>query len=527
VLSEPDLHFQDPGGSLTGGTGLTDPVYVPLGSFGEDNHTDPGGVITESPSPTVPGVGLTQGAAADGHLNFLLDTGAQLTVISTAVAQDLGLNLNNPSSWPDATSIDVQGVGGTETVNGFTLDKLDLPRTDGGVIEFTNVPIYVLDVDPQLAGLLGTNLWDTASTMLIDPHNPGGGRLGLTFFTDPNRGTGGDLSGIDGSFLKALGGPFGGLVNRNGLPGFGTPTGASITGQVFQDTNGSGARDLGEPDLAGVKVYLDGNNNGRLDPGEPTAVTDAHGSYWFTGLAAGTYTVREVLPAGWVGTTAAARSVHLSAQQHAAGVNFGDFQPGSVSGHVFHDHNGNGVQDSGDAGLPGVRVFLDANGNGKLDPGERSVLTGPDGAYSFAGLGPGSWAVREVVPAGWLRISPSAGSYPVHLSSGQPPVTGDDFADFVPGIIAGRVLTRAGVPLAGFRVFLDLNGDGRFDAGDRSVLTNALGAYAFTGLGPGTYVVREVVPRGWHLVAPAGGAFSVLVTSGRRALGLNFWDFRG
>jgi hypothetical protein len=105
-------------------------------------------------------------------------------------------------------------------------------------------------------------------------------------------------------------------------------------------------------------------------------------------------------------------------------------------------------------------------------------------------------------------------------SSGQGVV-----GDFVPGIIAGRVLTTAGVPLAGFRVFLDLNGDGRFDAGDRSVLTNALGAYAFAGLGPGTYVVREVVPLGWHLVAPAGGSFSVLVTSGRRALGLNFWDF--
>jgi hypothetical protein len=39
---------------------------------------------------------------------------------------------------------------------------------------------------------------------------------------------------------------------------------------------------------------------------------------------------------------------------------------------------------------------------------------------------------------------------------------------------------------------------------------------------PGTYTVREVVPTGWHLVSPPAGAFSVLVTSGKRAARLNF-----
>ncbi|MEO0868154.1 MAG: lectin-like protein, partial [Cyanobacteria bacterium J06642_11] len=64
-----------------------------------------------------------------------------------------------------------------------------------------------------------------------------------------------------------------------------------------------------EPGLAGVTVYLDINNNGLLDPDEPTQITaaddpntpdiDETGQYAFTGLASGTYIVREVVPTGF------------------------------------------------------------------------------------------------------------------------------------------------------------------------------------------------------------------------------------
>jgi hypothetical protein len=220
VVPMPDLHFVQPGTTLQGGTGITDPVYVPMGTFGDNNYADPGDVITESPSPMQMDVGVyntaTGGTSSDSlHNHFLLDTGSQLTVISTAIATQLGLDLNHPD-----TSIDVQGVGGSETVPGFTISKIEVPTTDPNtVVDFTNVPIYVLDVAPGVDGLLGMNLFDTTSSMLYDPYNPAGATLGLTFFTDPNRG--GGLDGSQINELNTLGlGSVVGMLTGHSIPGF-------------------------------------------------------------------------------------------------------------------------------------------------------------------------------------------------------------------------------------------------------------------------------------------------------------------
>ena len=72
----------------------------------------------------------------------------------------------------------------------------------------------------------------------------------------------------------------GGCVNSG--PAGGT---ASIDGQVFVDASPW-------PGLAGWCVEVNG-------PVSATAVTDASGNYLFPGLPAGTYTVCEVLQAGW------------------------------------------------------------------------------------------------------------------------------------------------------------------------------------------------------------------------------------
>jgi len=79
---------------------------------------------------------------------------------------------------------------------------------------------------------------------------------------------------------------------------------ATITGLVFNDTNGNGKQDSGEPPLSGISVYLDLDNSGSLTAGDTTVTTDASGIYTFNNLATyqgyyKNYIVAEVLPGGF------------------------------------------------------------------------------------------------------------------------------------------------------------------------------------------------------------------------------------
>jgi hypothetical protein len=77
---------------------------------------------------------------------------------------------------------------------------------------------------------------------------------------------------------------------------------STISGQKFDDLNGNGVKDAGEGGLAGWTIYLDDNDNGTHDPGEPSAVTDQQGNYTFGDVAAGRHFVSEVLQDGWMQT---------------------------------------------------------------------------------------------------------------------------------------------------------------------------------------------------------------------------------
>lgn len=97
-----------------------------------------------------------------------------------------------------------------------------------------------------------------------------------------------------------------------------TPNNSQISGLKFNDLDGNGnifsdldsdnnggeddSRSNLEPTLTGVTIYLDADNNGILDEGEPSQETDSNGQYLFDGLQAGTYTVREIVPDGFTQT---------------------------------------------------------------------------------------------------------------------------------------------------------------------------------------------------------------------------------
>src|SRR5205823_2806603 len=66
--------------------------------------------------------------------------------------------------------------------------------------------------------------------------------------------------------------------------------GATISGVVFGDANGNGTRDPGESGAGGFFVNLDGNGDGAPDAAR---IAGSDGSYAFTDLTPGTYTVFE------------------------------------------------------------------------------------------------------------------------------------------------------------------------------------------------------------------------------------------
>jgi uncharacterized repeat protein (TIGR01451 family) len=67
----------------------------------------------------------------------------------------------------------------------------------------------------------------------------------------------------------------------------------SIQGYLWHDVNQNGVWDAGELGRAGWRIYLDLNHDNVFDPQtEPFAVTGLNGSYVFTGLEPGSYTVR-------------------------------------------------------------------------------------------------------------------------------------------------------------------------------------------------------------------------------------------
>jgi hypothetical protein len=324
-----------------------------------------------------------------------------------------------------------------------------------------------------------------------------------------------------------------GLTDRVGNTGVGSKsaewimstsqTPGSIQGVCFDDTDGDGVVDTGEPPLAGRTVFLDADADGALDAGEVSVTSGADGAFAFNDLTPGAYRVAQVRPAGWLLTAPAAGyyDVNLAEGQSAAGRDFANFQPGIISGVKFHDLNANGVKDAGEPALAGWTIFIDADRDGVLDASEQSLVTAQDGAFAFTGIGPGMVLVGELPQAGWQRTTPEA----LHrVRSGYTAVAdvGNVQLASISGIkyndLDGDGQRDPGEPgLAGWTIFLDRDADGALDPDETSTTTDADGRYSFTGLLPGAYTVAEVQQAGWTQTSPVStvpGSGSGVSTTG-------------
>ena len=123
----------------------------------------------------------------------------------------------------------------------------------------------------------------------------------------------------------------------------------TASGVKYNDLNGDGDRDAGEPGLVGFRIWADYDNDGVLDANEPFDDTDANGNYSISGIQdpSGTYSLREMLtpPAtgtgGWIcsqPTTTGPNGVFPcaytgidgEATPNVTGKDFGNFKPGDI-----------------------------------------------------------------------------------------------------------------------------------------------------------------------------------------------------
>ncbi|HEV3344302.1 MAG TPA: SdrD B-like domain-containing protein, partial [Pirellulales bacterium] len=112
----------------------------------------------------------------------------------------------------------------------------------------------------------------------------------------------------------------------------GTATGtASISGTVFNDLSLSGQFNSSDPGLAGRTVFLNIDGTGVPDKSNPSATTDSNGAFKFSALAAGNYTVDEVIvPFGSASPTTQPQTVSLAAGQSVSGVMIGNVVTSTV-----------------------------------------------------------------------------------------------------------------------------------------------------------------------------------------------------
>ncbi|WP_185154601.1 SdrD B-like domain-containing protein, partial [Flavilitoribacter nigricans] len=258
-------------------------------------------------------------------------------------------------------------------------------------------------------------------------------------------------------------------------------TGASIGDYVWEDLNGDGIQDAGEPGVGGVTVTLLDGDGATVG----TTTTAADGSYSFTDLEPGDYSVVfSDLPMGYDftdqdaggndaldsdanpvdGSTA---TVTLESGDNYTDLDAGILTGASLGDYVWEDLNGDGIQDAGEPGVGGVTVTL-LDGDGAT---VGTTTTAADGSYSFTNLEPGDYSVVfSDLPMGYNFTDQDAGGNDALDSDANPAdgstatvtlESGDNYTDLDAGILTGASL--------GDYVWEDLNGDGIQDAGEPGV----------------------------------------------------------
>ena len=204
---------------------------------------------------------------------------------------------------------------------------------------------------------------------------------------------------------------------------------------------------------------------------------------------------------------------------------------GTIADFVWHDLDGDGVQDALEPGIEGVLVelWLDVDGDGAITPGldnlVRTEVTDVNGNYEFKALPAGDYVVQVAAAnfdvggvlesfvqthdpdqfggtctvcddLGSLTLGAGAGDFDQDFGYAASPATVLSISGLVFDDQNGNAVFDSGTETetggATLRLYRDVDGDGILDPGEPQIgvtTSDGVGAYQFTDLPPGDYIV--------------------------------------
>lgn len=279
-----------------------------------------------------------------------------------------------------------------------------------------------------------------------------------------------------------------------------------LQGTVFADLGGDGRRHPGDAGLGGVTVALDINRDGSTDA---VTTTRADGGYEFSAVPDGEHYVSAPPPVGFRASTPNPTMVVLIGGSVLEPPTTADYpSPPSprdlgltpitgIGGRVaFLD----ATPELQRPGLAGMTVAFDAGNDGV---GLITTTTDRDGYYFFANVPAGTHRITLEAPPGSKIVNTPLGdnAWVTDVTDGI--VTGKNFGVTFPGSVTGRL-------------FLDTNGNGTRDGGERDVRpgsvqvrlddASSVAPVPWTVNSEGTFTLRGL-PDGTHsvILAPPGG----------------------
>ncbi len=298
----------------------------------------------------------------------------------------------------------------------------------------------------------------------------------------------------------------------------------SIGNFVWNDLNGNGIQEQGEPGIGNVFVLLKNITNTFLD----STLTDARGYYIFNNLEEDTYQLTfSQLPNGFSFTLPQqGANTDLDSDTDPSGVTIDPIllgkgesrldidaglvsavPLGSIGDFVWFDTNGNGLQDPTEAGVPGISVTLYDEFNNPL----RATTTNFEGFYLFAGLDAGNYVLQFAsLPTGLSFTTKGDGGNPTTDSDVEPTTGVTDIitlalAENINEVDAGIISSRAAL---GDFVWNDENRNGLQESTEKGIAGVTVTLYDNVGI-PLASTITDELGFYFFINLPVGASFEL------------------